>query len=166
MSPTILFIGILWCAFVRILNWLSLEFLQSVLWLGKGRHGPEPEAEHRVGFCYVEFSSEVYSWRLVFCMVGLFTSSWVIKSCVTLFLMIELSMWTPLKRSVWLAEKFWCVMCVTDWELCVVSWQGHFSNCGLWPPLWIRGSYKCSNILSVNVINDRRYNLERHFFIT
>lgn len=37
MSHTILFIGMLWCAFLRILNCLSLGFLHSVLWLAKGR---------------------------------------------------------------------------------------------------------------------------------
>lgn len=37
MSHTILFIGMLWSAFVRILNCVSLGFLHSVLWLAKTR---------------------------------------------------------------------------------------------------------------------------------
>jgi len=37
MSHTILFIQMLWCAFIRILNCLSLGFLHPVLWLAKGR---------------------------------------------------------------------------------------------------------------------------------
>lgn len=37
MSHTVLFIGMLWCASDRILNWLSLGFQHSTLWQAKGR---------------------------------------------------------------------------------------------------------------------------------